>query len=387
MFRSLQACRAVAACLVVLFHLGGTFAQDRYFGFKAIDGPFAWGDSGVEFFFVLSGFLITFVHRGDFGRPQALGGYLVKRLLRIYPTYWLVCAAVCAAAWFAPGLRGALPDSLGVFVKALALLPQDPSVVGGTGAPILFVAWSLQYEVLFYALIAIVILSRSAGLVAAAALVALNLSCHVGASCGWPLSFFSDNLILMFGMGVACAYLVRSPLRLPHPGATALVAAIAFVVFGLVEVSHGRELFGVDRRLVYGTLAALMLLGLTQAEDAGRLAWLGQRWIRHLGDASYALYLLHIPVISVACKLILKLGVSNHLALTVLYALVFLTCVGVSVLFHAGVERPLLAWLRQRLERRVDARSGVAATPIRPASLDSRYDDTRPRRAHDVRWQ
>ncbi|MEP7101383.1 MAG: acyltransferase family protein, partial [Burkholderiales bacterium] len=76
MYRSLQVCRAIAALLVVLFHLGGTFAQDKYFGFKAIDSVFAWGDAGVDFFFVLSGFLIATVHYKDFGRPEALPRYL-----------------------------------------------------------------------------------------------------------------------------------------------------------------------------------------------------------------------------------------------------------------------------------------------------------------------
>ena len=378
MFRSLQACRALAACLVVLFHLGGTFAQDRYFGFKAIDGPFAWGDAGVEFFFVLSGFLIAHVHRGDFGHPHALSGYLGKRLLRIYPTYWVVCAAVCLTALAVPSLRAALPDSIESYLKALALIPQDPAVVGGTGAPILFAAWSLQYEMLFYTLIGLVILSRSAGLVAVAALVALNLSCRYGTSCGWPLSFFSDNLILLFGMGVACAYLVRSPLRLPQPRIVALAAVIGFVAFGVFEVTCGRDLYGIDRRLVYGTLAAATLLGLTQAEDAGCLGWLGQRWIGRLGDASYALYLLHIPVISTLCKLLLKLGVTDRVALSFLYVAAFLACLAASLAFHAWVERPILGWLRRRFD---GARKGSAA----PA--DSAYADSQPSRTPRVRWQ
>ena len=104
MYQSLQGCRAVAAALVVLFHLGGTFAQDRYFGFKALDGPFAWGDAGVDFFFVLSGFLITLAHRRDFGRPAELSRYLSKRALRIYPTYWVICLAVCHSSTSLSGI-------------------------------------------------------------------------------------------------------------------------------------------------------------------------------------------------------------------------------------------------------------------------------------------
>lgn len=349
MYQSLQACRAVAAILVVLFHLGGTFAQDRYFGFKAIDGPFAWGDAGVEFFFVLSGFLIAMVHRKDIGRPQQLGGYLRKRALRIYPTYWLVCALVFLAALAAPSLQGALPHEAGVLVKALALIPQDPAVVGGLGAPILFVAWSLQYEMMFYAVMAVFILSRSAGLVLVAGGVALGLGCRFGEACSdFPLNFVTSNLTLLFAMGVACAWLVRSRMRLPMPVATAAIAALAFVAYGAFEVSHGRDASPLDRRLVYGAIASVLLLALAQAEDAGRLKWMGRPWIALLGDSSYALYLLHIPIISLLCKLLMKFEPRSPILLTAMFAAVALGCMASAVFFHTRIERPMLAWLRPR---------------------------------------
>ncbi len=348
-FASLAAARAGAAAIVVLFHLGGTFAQDKYFGLKAFDGPFAWGDAGVEFFFVLSGFLITLVHRHDVGRPHALGNYLLKRALRIYPAYWLVCVAVCLAAFFAPSLRSALPGDPLVFLKALALVPQDPAVVGGTGAPILFVAWSMQYELLFYAMAGLFIASRTAGWTALMALAITQVGCRLTDDCGFAASFLSSNLMLLFALGSVSARLACKDWRLPRPALVASLGLVAFVAFGAFEVRHGRNVFGVDRRLIYGVLAGFIVVALVKAEAAGSLTWLRRRSVVLLGDASYALYLLHIPVISVLCKLTLPLGAHSTAAMAAIFAGVFAACVASALTFHMAIEQPLVACLRSRL--------------------------------------
>lgn len=367
MYLSLQACRAVAALLVVLFHLGGTFAQDKYFGFKAIDSVFAWGDAGVDFFFVLSGFLITIVHRRDFGHPAALTRYAIKRTLRIYPTYWLVCAAVCAAALVVPALRQALPVQASTFVKALLLIPQDPDLVGGLGSPILFVAWSLQYEMLFYLVAGLAIANRAAGWAVAAALLGLNLGCQFGSACTFPVSFIGNNMIYLFAMGVLAAFVVRSDLRLPWPAGWAGLAALGFVGLGAFESVFGRATLGIDRRLAFGALAAVMVVALARAEDTGRLR-MRQRWIALLGASSYALYLVHIPVISLLVKVLASRHLASHALLLVAYAGVALACVGAAVVFHLLVERPMLEWM-QRLAGRFGARSPAVRGPDRSGSV------------------
>lgn len=362
MFQSLQGCRAVAAALVVLFHLGGTFAQEKYFGLRGIDKMFGWGDAGVEFFFVLSGFLITIVHRRDFGQPKALRGYVTKRLLRVYPTYWLICGAVGLAALFVPSLRQALPADVSTFIAGLTLVPLDPAVVGGTGSPILFVAWSLQYEITFYAMFAVAILSRVAGVVLVAGWIVLYALSLAGVADGFPLTLLSNNLLLLFGLGVACAYLVRSDLPVPAPRLIAAAAAVAFVAYGLYEVRAAHDAStGLDRRLVYGALSSLIVIGLVRAEATGALV-VKNRWMGILGDASYALYLIHVPVISALVKLFMHVHITNRFALFCVYFFIFVACVGSAVAFHLVIERPMLDWLRRHVGA---SRPRVAAPGIR----------------------
>ena len=360
-YRTLQAARAVAAVLVVLFHLGGSFASERYFGIKAFDLPFAWADAGVDFFFVLSGFIITAMHRRDFGQGARLLPYLRKRALRIYPTYWMVCLLVLLAALAVPSLRHAIESAPLTALLSLLLVPQDPAVVGGTGATILFVAWSLQYEVLFYLLFALFIVNRPLG-VLAVLLLALNmLGCGLDASgCGFARSFLASPYMLLFAVGVGCAYAthpMHSRLRLPGPGWIAALGLAGFFGFGLFETLAGRSL-PPERHLVYGLLAGVTVIGLVQAEREGLIV-LRSRLLALVGDASYSLYLLHIPVISLACKFLLAAGIDQPALLVPAFALTATLCVVVAVVFYRLVERPVLALLQHK--------PPPAALPVRRA--------------------
>jgi peptidoglycan/LPS O-acetylase OafA/YrhL len=366
MYQSLQASRAIAAALVVLFHLGGLFASDKYFGYKWLDGPFAWGDAGVDFFFVLSGFIITHIHRKDFGTPGQLPGYFMKRALRIFPTYWLVCAALFAAALAMPSLRQALPTDPLVILKALLLVPQDPAIVGGTGSPILFVAWSLQYELLFYAVVAIAIASRVAGLALLGVIVGNYLGCHFGGSCSFPQEMFASHYVVLFGIGVVSAYVTKSRLAVPRPLLVALVGMVLFVAFGLLETPDNRDTSWIDRRLVYGIFSGLIVIGLTRAEAEGELV-LRQRWIALLGDSSYMLYLVHMPIISTLVKTLWHLELKGPVAVVAAFGLSFVACMGIAVVLHLLIEKPLLERLGRRLKTPAAPRPASAArAPARP---------------------
>ncbi len=350
MYYSIQACRAVAAMLVVCLHLASNLGKDKYFGSAAesIFPLFCFGGTaGVAFFFVLSGFIITFIHRADIGKPGRLVPYLRKRAVRIYPTYLIVFAGVYFLALAIPSLRESLPTDVEVLVKALLLVPQDPAVAGGMGAPVIAVAWTLQYELLFYASIALALIHPLL-FVVVAMLFAVHFVWQAIAPSGHFLSaFLANSLMLLFGMGMATAWLVQSGWRMPRPLWVAAVAGLLFFCVGAAEAVFGKEPHYNQLNMGYGLCAAVLIVALVQAERE-RPGRFDNRAAALLGDASYAMYLIHFPLIAVLCKAAVALGLHGFTGAVVAFIGIFICCVLASVLFHLWIERPVLRLLATR---------------------------------------
>ncbi|MDM0109350.1 acyltransferase [Variovorax sp. J22R24] len=343
MYQSIQACRALAALLVVFFHLGGNLAKDKYFGAHAVplQRIFLFGGSaGVAFFFVLSGFIIVMIHWQDFGQPARLRPYLRKRLVRIYPTYILIFCAVYAAALLVPSLRDAMPTDVGVLLESLLLVPQDVAMVGGTGAPVIVVAWSLQYEVVFYAVVALAFVHPLVCAFAVLALAGNFVWQMLGGARQFPASFFANELMLLFAMGVGAAAALHRRWQFGRPLSVAILVGVAFFAIGAASVWRD-ESHNAYFNLGYGVCGALAIVALTQAERA-QPARFASRMLSLLGDASYALYLIHFPLIAVLCKLAVAAGLRGVTGVGVAFVAITLACVATSVAFHLWIERPML---------------------------------------------
>lgn len=350
MYKSLQAARAIAAIMVVLYHLGQTIAKEKYFGIDWFDIPFSFGSAGVEFFFVLSGFIILSAHRNDLFKPYKLRSYIRKRILRIYPTYLIVFLLVFFSAILMTATRNTVPHDALIIFKSLLLIPQDKDIVGGTGAPALNVAWTLRYEMLFYFLFAFMIWNRWLSILIIGAFILLSLSVKYiwGASAHFLFLFISQDYLLLFAMGmcvsVACA---SSKIVIAKPHIIAIIGSILFLVLALDTVLN-IELFIGWKTILFGIASSLIVFGIVSAEDKGNIVG-GQNWMQLLGDSSYALYLIHFPLIIVLCKLLIsiqfnKLGLFGAI---ISYVVIFGSCLLTSVVFHLWVEKPIAAYFRK----------------------------------------
>jgi exopolysaccharide production protein ExoZ len=274
------------------------------------------------------------VHWRDFGHPSRLANYASKRAIRIYPTYWLIFAVVywVAAATVGGSVRLDMPTLL----KTLALIPQsslDPIV--GTSAPILGVAWTLQYEILFYGLMAFFIVSRPIGSLLAA-LVILNLLACRAHSCVLSAPWLQTNLILLFGLGALAAICCKLSGTIKHAWVLAGIGAVAFLATGIWDDVSGERL-----TLAYGLSSAAIVVGLVKAEDRGsfRIKW---DWPVLLGDASYALYLIHFPLVVLLCKIAVRSGLHGLVGAVVAVPVILAACVAAAIGFSRLIERPLL---------------------------------------------
>jgi len=282
-FRSLQVLRGLAAVAVVLYHVGEFTASIC----RAPDTPFRHFDvrfsMGAWFFFALSGFLMAYMLDTSCDR------FLSRRLIRIYPTLWLAAAITLLGK---VAIFGSV-ENRGL-VGAMTLLPRGGKVTYPLG-----VEWTLVYEVFFYLVCSVFTLSalrrRFAPFLAiwgAAIVVA-----HLRYATPTPLlpnakqiglSLF-NLLFILGGLGYH-AYRRLEPTTAVRLGlAGAVVAGLAAVRLG-----GGREL---TLFLALGvTFGSAIVLGALGDRKAGTRP--GGSFFEKLGDASYGLYLIHVPVAS-----------------------------------------------------------------------------------------
>jgi peptidoglycan/LPS O-acetylase OafA/YrhL len=357
---SLQAGRALAALLVVLFHASGSIcAMPKYFDTRPFGRIFDFGYAGVDFFFVLSGFLMMHVHRPDLDKPRRLGSYLWKRFTRIYLPYWIVLSVVLPVFLFVPQFGTGQEREWSTIVTSIFLIPHPGS------AFVLVVAWTLAFEIFFYLLFAVLILNRRVGACLFAVWIGLIL-CPYRIE-AFPWSFLSSHQHLRFLAGMAVA-IVLQRLRLPTSHASADKQGPDFPAskrFNHVwSVAHGVALLGMTLFLTTGLASvytglgehlrvagytvgsALAIAGLVQAEWARSL--IVPRSLLFLGDASYAIYLVHFPTLSLLAKSAKTLHLDRILPSVVLYLLLVAGAVATSCCFYYWIERPLIAWSRRR---------------------------------------
>ena len=145
----LEVMRGVAACWVVLHHASN--AVPYFVGPLEHAAVAANGHLGVDFFFVLSGFIIALSSSQLAARGGGLREYVRARFLRIYVPYWPIGVSFLVLCLAFPGLSASAHD-VGVFTS-LTLLPSNTP-------PALSVAWTLVHEVVFYAVFATYFVSR-----------------------------------------------------------------------------------------------------------------------------------------------------------------------------------------------------------------------------------
>ena len=154
MIQSLQVFRGLAALAVVAHH--AAVSTDAF----VAGVPAAWlrafdlGAYGVDFFFVLSGFIIMHAHRDESGRAARIGHYLFKRFTRIFPAYWPIGLGVLGMYALLPDLSASGGRTFSTLSSVL-LLPADQP-------PALSVAWTLVHELMFYVLFMLWFVSRRA---------------------------------------------------------------------------------------------------------------------------------------------------------------------------------------------------------------------------------
>ena len=294
MILSLQYLRGIAALMVVYFHCGAQVAR-----FDLAPLPLhAAGEFGVDVFFVISGVVMWVTTFYGSASPAT---FLLRRLARIAPLYWIITLMVALIAFAAPLVMRSTVFDLPHLVASLLFIPW-PNPVGGALTPMLIPGWTLNYEMFFYVLFAVAMFApkRWRAVVLCAALVAI-VAAGAFAPPETRLKFYADPMLLEFGAGVFIGALYTGR-RTSAPGA-ALGVAAGGVALAFVAWLSPAQMAPAARALYAGLPAALVVGGLVLAEKARGAPRLSA--LLALGDASYSIYLTHaltLAALSVAWR-------------------------------------------------------------------------------------
>jgi exopolysaccharide production protein ExoZ len=327
---NIQGLRAIAAMAVVFFHSGFVFP-----------GLQPFGSFGVAVFFVISGYLMAMLCEKQ---PDA---FLRRRLIRIVPPYWAFTLLLFAVAFRYPVLLKTTRPDIVELLKSLLFIPFTKS--SGIMEPLLFLGWTLNYEMFFYVIVGLCLLvtHRYASLLSCGVLTAIVIACRLFGTSDvtW---FYSRGLIFEFVAGIACYFLSsRMPRLSTIHVRLALAAAIVSSLSGMTYIQGTNVQLPVPSSLAMGVLAFVIVLSATCLSKTG---WdLRTRAVVMIGDASYLLYLVH-PYIE-ACLRRLAVHRSSWLAPDFAFGcvLAMAICAAVSVVLHVNVERPTIKRLNRLL--------------------------------------
>ncbi|MDX9666541.1 acyltransferase [Pseudomonas sp. P5_152] len=297
------------------------------------------GYSAPDLFFVISGFIMTYVSAGSAFQPKR---WVLSRVFRIVPLYVLFTGLVVLMWLYSPSMTmGSGSHDWVSALKSMLMLPQ-------AGLPILFVGWTLEHEIVFYTIVFLVMRFSTIN-----ALPWVMLTLSVLALAKWALrvhggiDFWDYHLFSLFiiqftiGVGVFKIYQRARAWGFWPPfvaGCVLLLLASIFADSG--QLNREQPIRVLSFGLSYG---AFMLAGLTlewQSRTKGHVPT-RRDWMVQIGDASYAIYLTHPFVLASFGRLFKVVSVPPFGAVGVVI-LAGLTTIGVGYAVHVLLEKPVI---------------------------------------------
>ncbi len=293
-YYSLQILRGMAALSVVLFHVSDMLVQytDRHGLFCRFASMWHTGAAGVDLFFIISGFVMVQSTRTRFQQSGSSWDFMVRRLIRIVPLYWLYTSVMLILVLLPFTLKGQVFSGL-YTVKSYLFIPAfNPA--SGLDLPLLAQGWTLSYEMYFYVIFALLLRFQERFLLPAISTL-FFLSVMVGLLLETQnpiLKVLTSPLLLEFVLGCHLARLVNKR-NIPSRICYSLIAG------GLAALFFSRNLgFNVELRLiVWGIPAFFLATGCVFLEKNGIGFIPGRQLLTMLGDSSYSTYLTHTFVV------------------------------------------------------------------------------------------
>ncbi len=347
-FSNIQALRGIAVLLVIFYHLVGVQIQSS--SDYALPKVLQFGAVGVDIFFLISGFLMMAITQDTPSGFSSAMQFMKRRLLRIYPMYWLVSIPVTYLLFFSsrdvllslklnPDAARYIPDLPEYLFKSALLFPQ-------VNLPPLTISWTLIHEIFFYCVFSLLLLTPLRAriwLIALWSVTTLVFWCLLKPSQYQPISYLLCNpLTLEFTTGCFLAVALQKAIKIQSPRFFLSLGCISIIATWLIWVFRNDYDFPIaDMRVLYFLLPCALLLASAVLMEQHKA--LLPKSLQLIGDASYSLYLTHIVFLSIGRKFWKLQGFEDSLFNNVLFwPSVFLAALLTGILCYRYAEKPLL---------------------------------------------
>jgi exopolysaccharide production protein ExoZ len=293
MLNNIQLLRAFAALNVVLFHI---FKSSSEYSYPVAFFSFikSWGANGVDIFFVISGFIMFYIQNKKKRSPTM---FFKDRFFRIVPLYWSLTLFLALILWLMPNIFTSMSFSIEGLLKSLSFT----SILIYKEIPILFVGWTLEYEMLFYALFSLSLFAKS------------QLKSFIITVILISFAAFYFNLIMLefiFGMLACWLYLKNKCSQNVALGCFLLGSFLLILSIWIRNLDALINTSEFLRVALWGIPSALIVYGAVNSRQ------LNNRCLLALGNASYSIYLIQIFTIPAFYKIVKWLNISilnNHI--------------------------------------------------------------------------
>ncbi|MCA1041523.1 acyltransferase [Bacillus infantis] len=353
----IQFSRAFVPIMVMLFHLSLT--MEGYYDFNLLGLHALPMSGGVSYFFALSGFMMYYVYREQFGQQKKLKEYLINRFIRIYPLYWILTLALLPFLFIFPWYGMGHETEMETLISSFLLSP-DPS----DNPPVLIPAWSLKFTVLFYFMFSLFFLLRPA---IASFILAIWGGLCVAFFLGYvPVSSFifgfllnEINLILLGG--VAAAYFVT---HVKVSWFLSLAFTLAgFMGFAFMWHNALNPIYEINFDLGTGLSSIFIIIGIASIDLKKDIQIPKQ--LNYLGNAAFSIYLVHNLVLDLSAELFSRYPVYETLGGWILSAAFFAMMLSAGCLVHTYLEKPLVSKLKYHLLGKRNKIKGIEAVVVK----------------------
>lgn len=352
---NIQIMRAVAALAVVFYHDGIESTAICVATGNPCIYDFTIGGFGVTLFFMISGFIMVMTSWNSFAQPGAGSQFMRRRLTRIVPLYWLVTTIAVVGALLVPSMLNVPVDDPIYIASSYLFWPM--ARVNGLIRPIANLGWTLNLEMMFYAVFAFALFfDRKRGMFIAVAFLSCATLLQMtgifavgGLLSSPPLNFWADPIILNFILGMLVAVLYKQQFRVSLTE-TRLLIAISAVGLLIINNIHGTldtipENSFINRGVLTFAIAFMFIAGtLGPQVDVAKPLWRAGLLI---GDASYSLYLVH-PFFLRPMSKIWGRTIGDYLPVWSFSIVAMMLAVSVGLVVYLFVERPVTNYLAQK---------------------------------------